>query len=50
MISGQESKVFRLCRLDRIVLVFRVRTQYVDVQHLLYWEGQRACDDLFSKN
>ncbi len=33
-------KVFRLFRLERIFLVFRVWTQYVDVQHLIYWHFQ----------
>ncbi len=37
-------KVFRLAW---IVLVFRVWTQFVDVQHLIYWQGQRVCDALF---
>jgi hypothetical protein len=40
-------KVFRLFRLERIVLVFRVWTQYVDVQHITYRQGQRVCDALF---
>jgi len=35
-------KVFRLFRLERIFLVFRVWTQQVDVQHLIYWQGP-AC-------
>jgi hypothetical protein len=30
-------KVFRVFRLEWIILVFRMRTQYVDVQHLIYW-------------
>jgi hypothetical protein len=30
-------KVFRLFRLEGIVLVFRVWTQEVGVQHLVYW-------------
>ncbi len=41
-------KVFRLFRLERIDLVFRVWTQQVDVQHLIYWQGKRVCDALFS--
>jgi hypothetical protein len=36
-------KVFRLFRLEWIVLVFTVWTQYVDVQ---YWQGQHVCDAL----
>ncbi len=40
-------KVFRLFRLERIVLVFRVWTQYVDVQRITYWQGERLCDALF---
>ncbi len=40
-------KLFRLFRLERIVLVFRVWTQSVDVQHLIYWQGQCVCDALF---
>jgi hypothetical protein len=40
-------KVFRLFRLERIVLVFRVWTQYVGVQHITYRQGQRVCDALF---
>jgi hypothetical protein len=40
-------KVFRLFRLERIVLVFRVWTQEADVQHLIYWQGQSVCDALF---
>jgi hypothetical protein len=41
-------KVFRLFRLELIFSVFsRVSTQYVDVQHLIYWQGQRVCDALF---
>ncbi len=42
-------KVFRLFRLEQIFLVFRVWTQQVDVQHLIYWQGrqgQRVCDAL----
>jgi hypothetical protein len=39
--------VFKLFKLEWIVLVFRVWTQYVDVQHLMYWQGQRVCDALF---
>ncbi len=39
-------KVFRLFRLERIFLVLRVWTQYVDVQNLIYWHGQRVCDAL----
>jgi hypothetical protein len=41
-------KVFRLFRLEQIVLVFRMSTEYVDVQHLLYWQDERVCDALFS--
>jgi hypothetical protein len=26
--------------------VFRVWTQYIDVEHLIYWQGQRVCDAL----
>jgi hypothetical protein len=42
-------KVFRLFRLERIFLVLRVWTQYIgrDVQHLIYWQGQRVCDALW---
>ncbi len=40
-------KVFGLFRLERIVLVFRVWTQYADVQHLIYWQGQHVYDALF---
>jgi len=40
-------KVFRLFRLERIFLVFRVWTRYVDVQHLIYWQGQGVCDAFF---
>jgi hypothetical protein len=39
-------KVFRQFRLERIVLVFRVWTEYIDVQHLLYYQDQRVCDAL----
>ncbi len=39
--------MFRLFRLEQIFLVFRVWTQYVDVQHLMYWQGQLVCDALF---
>jgi len=39
-------KVFRLFRLEWIFLVFRVWTQYIDVEHLIYWQGQRVCDAL----
>jgi hypothetical protein len=42
-------KVFRLLRLEWIVLVFTVWTQKVDVQHLIYWQGQRVCDALLNK-
>jgi hypothetical protein len=35
-------KVFRLFRLKLFFLVFRVSTQYVDVQHIIYWQGQRV--------
>ncbi len=38
--------VFRLFRLERIVLVLRVQTQQVDVQHHIYWQGH-VCDALF---
>jgi len=41
-------KVFRLFRLEWIVLVFRVWTQEVDVQHLIYWQGQPVCDALLN--
>ncbi len=37
-------KVFRL---ERIVLVFTMWTQQVDVQHLIYWQGHHVCDALF---
>jgi hypothetical protein len=37
-------KVFTL---EQIVLVFRVWTQYVDVQRITYWQGERLCDALF---
>jgi hypothetical protein len=40
-------KVFN--RSEQIVLVFRVWTQYVDVQHLAYWQGQCVCDALFCR-
>ncbi len=40
-------KVIGLFRLEWIVLVFRVWTQYADVQHLIYWQGQHVCDALF---
>jgi hypothetical protein len=39
-------KVFRLVRLKRIFLVFKVWTQYIDVQHLNYWQGQHVYDAL----
>jgi hypothetical protein len=39
-------KVFRLFRLKRIILVFRVWTQYINVNHLIYWQGQHVCDAL----
>ncbi len=42
-------KVFKLFRLEQIVLVFRVWTQLVDVQHLIYWQGQRVCNALFTQ-
>ncbi len=42
-------KLFKLFRLERIVLVFRVWTQYVDVQHLIYWQGQPVCNALFTQ-
>ncbi len=32
---------------NKCFLVFRVWTQSVDVQHLIYWQGQRVCDALF---
>ncbi len=41
-------KVFRMFRLEWILVVFRVWTQWVDVQHLTYWQGQRVCDAFFS--
>jgi hypothetical protein len=38
-------KVFRLFRLERIFLcVQSVDIILVDVQHLIYWQGQRVCD------
>ncbi len=40
-------EVFRLFRLERIVLVFRVWTQQVDVQHFIYWQARHVCDALF---
>ncbi len=40
-------KVFRLFRLEQIVLVFRVWTQYVDAQHLIYSQDQLVRDALF---
>jgi hypothetical protein len=40
-------EVFRLFRLEQIVLMFRVWTQQVDVQHFIYWQGQHVCDALF---
>jgi hypothetical protein len=43
-------KVFRLFRLDRIFLVFRVWTQYIDVEHLIYWQGQCVCDALLDRD
>ncbi len=42
-------KVFRLVRLKRIFLVFRVWTQSIDVQHLNYWQGQHVYDALLLK-
>ncbi len=42
-------KVFKLFRLERIVLVFRVWTQLVDVQHLIYWQGQLVWNALFTR-
>jgi hypothetical protein len=39
-------KVFRQFRLEQIILVFREWTQYVDVKHLIYWQGQLVCDAL----
>lgn len=41
--------VFRLFRLERSFWVFRVWTQQLDVQHLIYWQGQRVCDALFTR-
>jgi hypothetical protein len=32
-------KLFTLFRLERTFLVFRVWTQYIDVQHLIEWQG-----------
>jgi hypothetical protein len=40
-------KVFRLFRLAWIVLVFRLWTQEIEVQHLIYWQGQCVWDALF---
>jgi len=40
--------MFRLFRLERIVLVFRVWTQSVDEQHLINSQGQHVCDALLS--
>ncbi len=37
-------KVFGPFRLDWNFLVVRVWTRYVDVQHLIYWEGEPVCD------
>ncbi len=40
-------KVFRPFRLERICFwVFRVCTRWVDVQHLIYWQGECVCDAL----
>ncbi len=39
--------VFRPFKLEWIFWVFQVWTQLVDVQHLIYWQGQRVCDALF---
>jgi len=41
-------KVFTLFRLEWIFLVFRMWTQYIDVQHLIYWQGHCVCDVFFS--
>jgi hypothetical protein len=40
-------KVFRLFRSEGIFFVFGLWTQCVDVQHLIYWQGQRVCGSLF---
>ncbi len=40
-------KVFRPFGLEPIFLVFRMWTQQVDVQHLIYWQIHRVCDALF---
>ncbi len=40
-------KVFRLFRSEWIFVVFGVWTQWVDVQHIIYWHGQCVCDALF---
>ncbi len=42
-------KVFRLFRLEWIFLVFRVWIQYIDVENLIYWQGQCVCDALLDK-
>ncbi len=39
-------KVFRLFRLEWTFLVFRVWIQSIDVQHVIYWQGQRVYDAL----
>ncbi len=38
--------MFGLFRLEHIILVFRVLTQHVNVQHLIYCQGQCVCDAL----
>jgi len=40
-------EVFRLFRLKWIFWLFRVWTQQVDVQHLIYWQGECVCDAFF---
>jgi hypothetical protein len=42
-------KVFKLFGLEPIVLVFRVWTRLVDVQHLVYWQGQLVWNALFTQ-
>jgi len=42
-------KVFKLFRSEQLVLVFRVWTRLVDVQHLIYWQGQLVWNALFTR-
>jgi len=44
-ILGESVSLVKVFRLEWIVLVFRgVWAQKVDVQHLIYWQGQCVCD------